>query len=1389
MSQYRPDAPRWKAKGDSAQKNSESSVVDSSQGPQLLKRDGNASEERGDERPSGGGGRGHRPYRGGRGGYSDRHYQPREERQILRPSARDQPGAAQAVAPAPSADATAAEARPLTDIEIQRKKAEEDRIKREEERRKAEQVRLEERRKRDAEEFKRRDEQRRRDDEKKRREEDIRHQREADRKRRDEEERRRKEEAERKRKEEEERQRLEAELAKQKEEEERLRKEAEERARKEAEELRLLLEAEAEQKARDDEARRLAEERRTLLLQNLAAIKTKPNAATVKGLDTNIKRNSTFVKKLGAISEDKRESLCSELQQLNLSKYISEAVTSIADAKLKLSDIGAAVKICSLLHQRYAEFASLLVPALTALFAPPPRQPPGVVLGIAAAESEQERTQKFQKRRINIRLLAELFLCGMYQESEILYTILKDLIAQDQYTARDNKDIVYHNLSLVVSFVKTVAEDMLGIKTQRAVPADVEKPPALISPAQQQAFVGVLNIYYEDVCKYLISEHKALRAMERENHTILETKGELPEQNVANYDRMRKVYERLVTTLGTLADLLGKSLPSLPEDPATTRIEAVTATSGVVVKDTAALSEPLFDDEETRSFYEDLPDLRAVLPGVLFGDAQPKGEQGPAEEKKDDKDGKEEPKAAVDAKTDAKADAKSEESAAKDDKATTDADKAKKSEADKSGKEAEKPAKEGEKKKEDEDRDVGPPSSKLELLIQRLPNCINRDLMDAACMDFCTMNSKANRRRLVKALFNVPRTQLSLIPHYARMIAIIFQYWKDVQPVIVGLLEEEFTYHLHKKDQINIETRIRNVRFVAELTKFKVFPPSLTLSMYSQCLDDFAHHNVDVACNLLETCGRFLYRSPETHVRTKNLLDKMMRLKNAQNMQHRIDNMIENAYFYCVPPERKAAKPAKVYEPMQAYIRHLVYVELSRATLKNVLKQLRKLPWAKQEAFLFKTLFKVHKGKYSNIQLIASLVAGLSSYHDVLALRYVDAVLEQVRSGLEVNDFGMLQRQIMNIRLLGELYNYCVIESPVVFDTLYMLLTFGHDEREYHDPTPFSIYPAPTDPLTDCFRIRLVVTLLDSCGQYFDRGSAKKKLDRFLVFLQRYVLSKSNVPMDVDFMLQDMFENLRPQLALMTSFEEACEAARKIEAEEQALAPAAAAAEPEAEAEESESESDSEESEDDEEDEEDDGDDTKESEESDSESAEESEEDGVYDRNQVFVPTIADTEFDREFNKIMQESMEARKYESRPRNTILEMSIPMNLLRKAQPAEEEAEAHADERPEDTVQVRLLVKKGNKPAMRNLDVPKDSNLVARAQAAEKEREDLEEMKRFVLNYEEREEEENLIALGYRPQPVNFRGGRGQPRGGGGPGRGNRPRGTLWQFSTGMQRSYK
>ena len=40
------------------------------------------------------------------------------------------------------------------------------------------------------------------------------------------------------------------------------------------------------------------------------------------------------------------------------------------------------------------------------------------------------------------------------------------------------------------------------------------------------------------------------------------------------------------------------------------------------------------------------------------------------------------------------------------------------------------------------------------------------------------------------------------------------------------------------------------------------------------------------------------------------------------------------------------------------------------------------------------------------------------------------------------------------------------------------------------------------DPPEHLFRIRLVCILLDTCGQYFDRGSLKRKLDCFIVYFQ-----------------------------------------------------------------------------------------------------------------------------------------------------------------------------------------------------------------------------------------------------------------------------------------------
>ena len=64
------------------------------------------------------------------------------------------------------------------------------------------------------------------------------------------------------------------------------------------------------------------------------------------------------------MTESQRLSLTKEFSTLNLTKYIGEVATSIADAKLKMADIGCAIHMCNLIHQRYADFSGHLLQAI-----------------------------------------------------------------------------------------------------------------------------------------------------------------------------------------------------------------------------------------------------------------------------------------------------------------------------------------------------------------------------------------------------------------------------------------------------------------------------------------------------------------------------------------------------------------------------------------------------------------------------------------------------------------------------------------------------------------------------------------------------------------------------------------------------------------------------------------------------------------------------------------------------------------------------------------------------------------------------------------------------------------------------------------------------------------
>ncbi|KAA8525750.1 hypothetical protein F0562_007599 [Nyssa sinensis] len=879
--------------------------------------------------------------------------------------------------------------------------------------------------------------------------------------------------------------------------------------------------------------------------------------------------------------------------------------------------------------------------------------------------------------------------------------------------------------------------------------------------------------------------------MEHENAKILNAKGELSDENASSYEKLRKSYDNLYRGVSALAEALDMQPPVMPEDGHTTRVTTgEDASSPGAGKDSSVL-EAMWDDEDTRAFYECLPDLRAFVPAVLLGEAEPKvNEQSPKTQEQSSDTSPESDQGQMvtqdtaegSADSGALQEGKNEKGKDKDDK-DKDKDKTKDPDRDK-GKE-----KDADRKGENEKEKLkGLEGTNLDALLQRLPGCVSRDLIDQLTVEFCYLNSKSNRKKLVRALFNVPRTSLELLPYYSRMVGTLSTCMKDVSSMLLQLLEEEFNFLINKKDQMNIETKIRNIRFIGELCKFKIAPAGLVFSCLKACLDDFTHHNIDVACNLLETCGRFLYRSPETTVRMANMLEILMRLKNVKNLDPRHSTLVENAYYLCKPPER-SARVSKVRPPLHQYIRKLLFSDLDKSSIEHVLRQLRKLPWSDCEPYLLKCFMKVHKGKYGQIHLIASLTAGLSRYHDEFAVAVVDEVLEEIRLGLELNEYGMQQRRIAHMRFLGELYNYEHVDSSVIFDTLYLILVFGHGTAEQD----------MLDPPEDGFRIRMVITLLETCGHYFDRGSSKRKLDRFLIHFQRYILSKGALPLDIEFDLQDLFADLRPNMTRYSSVEEVNAALIELEEHERTVSTDKANSEKHSDTdkppsrstsgsisvngqnlvngieenggahEEVVGDSDSDsgsgtfdpEGNDDEEelDEEnhDGGCDSDDDYDGGGGPASD-DDDEIHVRQKVTeIDPQEEADFERELRALMQESLDSRKLELRARPA-LNMMIPMNVFEGSTKDHHgrgaEGESGDETLDEDAggskeVQVKVLVKRGNKQQTKQMYIPRDCSLVQSTKQKEAaELEEKQDIKRLVLEYNDREEEE-LNGLGTAP----------------------------------------
>ena len=772
-------------------------------------------------------------------------------------------------------------------------------------------------------------------------------------------------------------------------------------------------------------------------------------------LDSSLKKNTAFIKRLRtAVTSATLATFLQEIRTLSLHKYLSEIVSACYEGLCKLKspgEIEAGVEIVSALHQRFgpAEFTEYLAWLLGKGMATPDKS---FLKTLALEAREKEEKERIIRQRSLLRVITELWLVGVLRTLDdasrpddatkgaagkaaelkprstssskaasaepFPLEVLKDLLGYDREHA---------NLPLLVVFVKAFGWDILGVKSAGAegrkhVEEDgvanaangsqqdiegVSEPPMQDQPFtssdEAERFRSVLKRYFDDVTAHIVRDQKSIQSQARRNAEAYVKSGEVFEDRQANYEKLVKAQDRLVSNAQVVADAIGAEMPDLKDSD-----DSFATSSGSIglVKTGDYLRSMgegpgIWADEDERRFYENLVDLKGKVPPILLEDGKKKKPDA------DEQVGKKiEPIDASDA-------TKGVEDVA-DDQSTAIANKT-----------------------------IG---AQVDALLARLPELTNKETIDQTAVDFCFLNSKASRNRLVKALTEVPKGRSDLLPSWSRLVATLGRYMPDVPKGLVDYLDAEFRSLQRRKEKDFLgQVRLSNIRYLAELTKFGVVPEHVVFHCLKVSLDDFSRMNIEILCNLIENCGRYLLKNPDTAPRMASFLETLQRKKSVQHIGQPEKMLIDNAVYYVDPPERPAIEQ-KDRTPMELFVRKLLYNDLTKRNYGKILKQIRRLHWEEGEvvSILEKAFSKPGKVKYGNIHLLGILLSALHRYHPEFVVKVIDNVIESVSFGLEQNDFRFFQRRVAEVKFLGELYNYRMLEHPVIFDTMYNIMTFGY---------------------------------------------------------------------------------------------------------------------------------------------------------------------------------------------------------------------------------------------------------------------------------------------------------------------------------------------------------
>ncbi|KAJ8868844.1 hypothetical protein PR048_030385 [Dryococelus australis] len=327
----------------------------------------------------------------------------------------------------------------------------------------------------------------------------------------------------------------------------------------------------------------------TLREVNLNASNVRPDEKYFLTLDSTLKKNSAFVRKLKSFCARQLASLLQEMNTLNLTKYLGEVAGAIVESKIKMRDIPSASRFCSVMHQHYSKFSDHLLESWTRIF---------------SADSSKWY-QNETKMKINILLYSEMILTGVLTSEEsfaLLESVLETIIKPDMEE--------HVNVSIIMTFCKHCGYDFAGLipRSMQHLAIIYNKPiptSSIIRKENQRYIRALLKEYHVTLCKHLLRLHRELLRVVREEKRIYKLKGEVDVERKKEANELLLSFQDVHKNCMELGEYLSEDSPLFLHDELSWIEE-------IKLEDEEEFSSELWEDEESQHFYEHFPNIKDI---------------------------------------------------------------------------------------------------------------------------------------------------------------------------------------------------------------------------------------------------------------------------------------------------------------------------------------------------------------------------------------------------------------------------------------------------------------------------------------------------------------------------------------------------------------------------------------------------------------------------------------------------------------------------------------------------------------------------------------------------------------------------------------------------------